>query len=226
MKRLLAVVGAAVAAWAVGSGCATEPPRDPPFDEESPLEPGEEFAFGRSIAARLSTGVEFVEDAKARAYVARVGGVVAAASRRPDPYDGYRFYIVQDPRVSTFSAPGGFVFVTTGALKALKDEDALAGLLAQEMAHCALGHALADLPVRNVRPTRESWPNTPEWGPEVFREICDTAAGRSRQGWSEAQELEASEWARAALGAAGYVVDGAGPETRAQRFAAELAAVR
>ncbi|NUN48354.1 MAG: hypothetical protein HUU15_05945 [Candidatus Brocadiae bacterium] len=123
MKRLLAVVGAAVAAWAVGSGCATEPPRDPPFDEESPLEPGEEFAFGRSIAARLSTGVEFVEDAKARAYVARVGGVVAAASRRPDPYDGYRFYIVQDPRVSTFSAPGGFVFVTTGALKALKDED-------------------------------------------------------------------------------------------------------
>ncbi|MBI2919989.1 MAG: M48 family metalloprotease [Planctomycetes bacterium] len=223
MKKGLFPVLAA-AAFAFVLGCASEPKREPPFDAVTPLEPGEEFAFGRSIAARLMVGKEVVTDERARRYVAQVGGVVAAASARPDPYDGYRFYIVRDDHVAWYSAPGGFVFVTTGAIRACRNEDQLAGVLAQEMAHSALGHALAGEPVLSVRPTRESWPHAPEWGAEQFRAIAASAAARATGGWTEAQEREASEWAAAALKRSGYGAGGV--EARAARFESELAAVR
>lgn len=231
MRRLLAgalpAAAAALVALALGPGCATEEPRDPPLDAESPLEPGEQFAFGRSTAARVSVARELVEDERARKYVARVGGVVAAASRRPDPFDGWRFFIVREEKVATYSAPCGFVFVTTGALKACANEDALAALLAQEMAHSALLHALDGEPVKDIRPTKESWPHAPKWGYETFTEICARAARRTAEGWTEAQELAASEWAKAALARSGYAAgEAAVPEVRVRRFREELAAVR
>ncbi|MCE9582161.1 MAG: M48 family metalloprotease [Planctomycetes bacterium] len=227
MKRLLQATAAGALAWLIAAGCASETKHDPPLDTTAPLTPAEEFAYGRSIAARLSRAHELATDARARTYVAEVGGVVAAASGRPDPYDGWRFYIVKDAKVATWSAPGGFVFVTTGALKAAKNEDALAGILAQEMAHCALRHALEGERTTDIRPTQESWPFTPEWGKEAFQQICDRAAEKASAGWTEAQEEAASAWALAALKTAGYATEaGAVPEVRVKRFGEELAAVR
>ncbi|MCC6738441.1 MAG: M48 family metalloprotease [Planctomycetia bacterium] len=227
MKRLVQAMLAGALAWLIAAGCAAEPKRDPPFDAKSPLTPREEFVYGQSIAARLCRGRELVSDARAREYVARVGGTVAAVCARPDPWDGWRFYIVRDARVATWSAPGGFVFVTDGALKACASEDALAALIAQEMAHSALRHALEGEEARDVRPTEASWPNTPEWGREAFAKRCDRAAERCAAGWTEAQEEAASLWARKALAAAGYASEAAAvPEARVKRFTEELGAVR
>ncbi|MEK7469635.1 MAG: M48 family metalloprotease [Planctomycetota bacterium] len=227
MKKLVQTAAAGVLAWLIASGCASEPKREPPFDPATPLTQAEEYAYGRSIAARLTLGHELSSDVKAREYLARVGGVVAAASARPDPYDGWRFYIVRDTHVSTWSAPGGFVFITVGALKAARNEDALAALLAQEMAHSALRHALDGEPVLDIRPTKESWPFTPEWGKESFRATCDRAAERAKAGWTEAQEQAASAWANAALVGAGYATEEAAvAEARVKRFTEELGAVR
>ena len=117
--------------------------------------------------------------------------------------------------------------MTTGALKAAKNEDALAALLAQEMAHSALRHALDGEPVLDIRPTASSGPYTPEWGKESFRQICDAAAEHAKGGWSEAQEQAASAWAAAAVKAAGYATDEASvPEARVKRYGEELSAVR
>jgi predicted Zn-dependent protease len=227
MKKVLQAAAAGALAWLIAAGCATEPRHDPPMDAKAPLTPAEEFAFGRSIAARLTRGHELVTDMKARTYVAQVGGVVAAACARPDPFDGWRFYIVKDAKVTTWSAPGGFVFVTTGALKAAKNEDALAAILAQEMAHSALRQALEGEAVMDVRPTQESWPFTPEWGKDAFQKICDEAAAKALAGWTEPQEQAASAWAMAALKTAGYSTEASGvPDARVKRFAEELAAVR
>ncbi len=227
MKKLVQAVAAGTLAWLIAAGCVSEPKHEPPYDAEAPLTPLEEFTFGKSIAARLTRGHELASDARAREYVARVGGVVAAVSARPDPWDGWRFYIVRESRVATWSAPGGFVFITAGALKACGNEDALAALLAQEMAHSALRQCLEGEPLLDVRPTRDSWPYTPAWGKDSFLQICDRAAARCTSGWTEAQERAASEWAGRALAAAGYVTEaGAVPEARTKRFVEELGAVR
>jgi predicted Zn-dependent protease len=44
--------------------------------------------------------------------------------------------------INAFAAPGGFMFVTTGMLEFLKNEDELAFVLAHEVAHIELDHGL------------------------------------------------------------------------------------
>jgi predicted Zn-dependent protease len=55
---------------------------------------------------------------------------------------GYRFAVLDGDEVQAVSAPGGFVFVTIGALRRAEDEDELAALLAHEIAHVSLEHGL------------------------------------------------------------------------------------
>ena len=54
----------------------------------------------------------------------------------------YEWYVVDSPEVNAFAAPGGFVFVTTGALKLMKNEAQLAGVVGHEIAHVAKYHSI------------------------------------------------------------------------------------
>lgn len=74
------------------------------------------------------------------AYLNRVGRYVASYSSRPTIT--WTFAVIDDSTVNAFSAPGGYVFVTTGLLKAVQNEDQLAAVLAHEVAHITQRHAL------------------------------------------------------------------------------------
>jgi len=50
---------------------------------------------------------------------------------------------IRDPALNLFALPGGAVYVHSGVLAATENEAQLAGLLAPELAHLALGHPLA-----------------------------------------------------------------------------------
>ena len=50
--------------------------------------------------------------------------------------------MLDSEEVNAFAVPGGFVFVTTGMLKFLKDEDELAAILGHEMGHIELRHGM------------------------------------------------------------------------------------
>lgn len=52
----------------------------------------------------------------------------------------WTFVAVDSPAVASFSAPGGFVFVTTGLLELVENEAQLAGVLALHIAHVSLRH--------------------------------------------------------------------------------------
>src|SRR5206468_3474767 len=71
-------------------------------------------------------------------YVALVGNTVAATSERPDMR--YSFAVLDTPEINAFAAPGGFIFVSRGALDMMADEAALAGVLGHEVGHVALKH--------------------------------------------------------------------------------------
>ncbi len=73
-------------------------------------------------------------------YVERVGGNLAALSSRPSI--PWAFGVVDSPDINAFSAPGGYVTVTTGLLKATHNEAQLAGVLAHEIAHVTQKHSL------------------------------------------------------------------------------------
>jgi beta-barrel assembly-enhancing protease len=73
-------------------------------------------------------------------YVNKVGKALAANSERADIR--WTFMVLDDPSVNAFSAPGGYVFVTTGLLKAVENEAQLAGVLGHEIGHITGRHAL------------------------------------------------------------------------------------
>ncbi len=64
------------------------------------------------------------------AFIYAQGGSLVSDDGKTDQIDS--------PQTNAFSGPGGYIFVTTGALRGMKDESELAGVLAHEIAHEAL----------------------------------------------------------------------------------------
>lgn len=74
------------------------------------------------------------------AYVAVVGRNLARYSSRPDI--AWTFAVMENETPNAFSAPGGYVVVTSGLLKKMTNEAQLAGVLAHEIGHVVHKHSL------------------------------------------------------------------------------------
>jgi beta-barrel assembly-enhancing protease len=73
-------------------------------------------------------------------YVNLVGRGIARHSSRPTV--PYSFGVLVNDAPNAFAGPGGYIFVTTGALDLMQDEAQLAGVLAHEIAHVTGRHML------------------------------------------------------------------------------------
>lgn len=74
------------------------------------------------------------------AYVSIVGRNLARYSSRPDL--PWTFAVIKNDTVNAFSAPGGYVVVTTALLKKITNEAQLAGVLGHEIGHVVHKHSL------------------------------------------------------------------------------------
>ena len=102
----------------------------------------EEYFIGRSVSAQILSRYPADRDEIRNRYVQAVVQAVALASDRPEIAKGYHAQVLESDEINALSAPGGFIFVTTGLLRALQDEDELACVLAHEVAHIAKKHGL------------------------------------------------------------------------------------
>ncbi|NUN48351.1 MAG: M48 family metalloprotease [Candidatus Brocadiae bacterium] len=113
----------------------------------------QEYYIGRNVAANVFAKSKRVTDPALNRYVRMVGENVAKATKGTDarglnnaqlmePYKGYFFAILDDNQVNAFSAPGGWVFITMGALRAMENEDELACVLAHEIGHVMDRHGI------------------------------------------------------------------------------------
>ena len=126
------------------------------------LTPENEYYVGRSVATTILARHDYAyRDGKAlragelrglTAYVNQVGAVVAFAALettrsgdREAPIAGWHFVVLEHDSINAFAAPGGFIFVTRGALQNAASEDELAAVLAHEVAHVRRGHALGSI---------------------------------------------------------------------------------
>ncbi|WP_404366150.1 M48 family metalloprotease [Corallococcus coralloides] len=106
----------------------------------------EEYALGSALAihwARQGGGLMLsgAAEEKLSTYVNTVGRNLAMQSPRPEL--GWTFGVLKDTdSFNALSAPGGYVFVTRRLLQGVDDEAQLAGVLAHEIAHVVLKHAL------------------------------------------------------------------------------------
>ena len=80
-------------------------------------------------------------------YIEDIGRKIAAVSERPAYH--YRYYMVESSTVNAFAVPDGSIFITTGLLKLIgQDQLALAGVLAHETGHIARRHGAETLQSR------------------------------------------------------------------------------
>lgn len=106
----------------------------------------EEYTLGGTLAihfVRSGGGLMFesAEDKRLHDYINIVGKNLAAQSPRPTLE--WTFGVLNDPKqFNAVSAPGGYVFVTRRLLQELDTEGQLAGVLAHEIAHVVLKHAI------------------------------------------------------------------------------------
>jgi beta-barrel assembly-enhancing protease len=109
-----------------------------------PIGPEKEGEIGFGIAATVAGRYPLVDDAALNRYVNLVGQAVAQQSIRHGEVP-FRFGVLDTKDVNAFAAPGGYVFVTRGALGLMGSEADLAGVLAHEVAHVDQKHVLDEI---------------------------------------------------------------------------------
>jgi predicted Zn-dependent protease len=105
-----------------------------------------EIAFGRELAARILGREALHNNAELTRYVALIGQALASNSGRSEL--PFYFAVLDSEQVNAYSTPGGYVFVTRGALKKMHDEAELAAVLAHEIAHVQLRHIVNAMHIR------------------------------------------------------------------------------
>lgn len=178
----------------------------------------QEYFLGRGVSATVFSHYPAVRNEALNRYLNKVGSTVAAFSDRPETFGGYHFMALNSPEINAMAAPGGFVFVTDSFLKRLPDEDALAAVLAHEVAHIVLGHGVKAVSQANL--TGAFSGALTVVGEEVaashggagvstlvstfggsVTEVTDTLLVK---GYSRSQEYEADAYAAALLRKSGY----------------------
>uniref|UniRef100_A0A7C5AMQ4 Tetratricopeptide repeat protein n=1 Tax=Desulfobacca acetoxidans TaxID=60893 RepID=A0A7C5AMQ4_9BACT len=102
-----------------------------------------EKQIGEEFFQQLQAYYSISADPFICSYINRLGQKLVA-QLDPNPYQ-FRFFVLDDPTMNAFAVPGGYIFVTTGFIRAMEREGELAGVLAHEISHIYARHLARQL---------------------------------------------------------------------------------
>lgn len=105
-----------------------------------------ELEFGRKLAAKILGRYKLYDKPELTRYINLVGQSVAQNANRPEIT--FYFGILDTDHVNAYAAPGGYIFITRGALSMMQDEAELAAVLAHEVAHITEKHIVKELDIK------------------------------------------------------------------------------
>jgi predicted Zn-dependent protease len=167
-----------------------------------------EILFGRDVAARILGKYGGYENDALTRYVNLVGKAVALHAGRPEIE--YRFAVLNTDTVNAFAAPGGYIFVTRGALEMMDDEAELAGVLAHEVAHVQERHIVKDLDIKASDKSQGAAlagliSGTSDTMRAAFQQMVDKAVDMLLEtGYKKQDEMDADRIATSLISIAGY----------------------
>ena len=181
--------------------------------------PEQEYFIGRAVAANiLSTYKIWDGNPELTAYLNLICGAIVINSPQPHIYNGYHVAILDTNEINAFTTSGGHIFLTRGLINIAKTEDALAAVIAHEVAHSQLKHSIKSIKTSRVA---QAFLLTAAAGAgvvigmdadelvdalnESVGEIIQTMVNR---GYSKEQEYEADIAAMCFMVAAGYQPSG------------------
>ena len=107
-----------------------------------------EIDFGRGVSAKILGKYPILRDERTVRYISQIGTGISAQLGRPELR--YYFGILDTDEINAFAAPGGYIFVTRGALILMSNEAQLAGVLAHELAHVDQKHIVRKLKLQST----------------------------------------------------------------------------
>jgi len=179
------------------------------------ISPEQEYYIGRAVAANILSSYSIYNGSPALTnYLNLICKAITINSPRPDVFAGYHVAILDSQEINAFATSGGHIFVTRGLINAARSEDALASVIAHEIAHIQLQHSIKA--IRSSRITQAILVTGAATAgaaagmdvselTSVFNEsVGEIVQTMVNSGYSQTQEFEADTLAMSLLASAGY----------------------
>lgn len=176
--------------------------------------PEEEYYLGRAVSASILERYRPYQNYEVHQYLNSVLQVLVAVSDKPETFNGYRVQVLDSEELNAMAAPGGFIFITRGFLKVIPNEEALAAVLAHEVAHIVHGHGVEAISQSNLSKAflllgkegvqEFSGGITSELTAAFGESVTDVTSSLLEKGYSRTQEYAADAYATELLARAGY----------------------
>ncbi|MDH3326042.1 MAG: M48 family metalloprotease [Gammaproteobacteria bacterium] len=167
-----------------------------------------EIKFGNTVSARILGQFKEYDNEKLKRYVSLVGKSLAMNSSRDEIE--FHFSILDADFINAYSAPGGYVFITKGAIKAMRDESELAAVLAHEIAHITEKHIIKEFKIRGQDNSATAGisnllGSSSSSAKVAFTQSVDNAVNKLlNKGFKKDEELNADKVALLLLATTGY----------------------
>jgi len=187
------------------------------FNDERPLTPEDEYYLGRAVAANiLAVYKPYAVNTELTNYLNLICQSLVINSSQPAVYNGYHVVILDSREPNAFSTPGGHIFLTKGLVDIVSTEDALAGIIAHELAHVMLKHGIRiidDMKFTNeagiMAGQAAAFSGKSSANILSFRDSVNEIFNKMiKSGYSQPQEFDADNLAVKLLADAGYSPNG------------------
>ena len=187
------------------------------FNDERPLTPEDEYYLGRAVAANiLAVYKPYTVNPELTNYLNLICQSLVINSSQPAVYNGYHVMILDSREPNAFSTPGGHIFITKGLIDIVPAEDALAGIIAHELAHVMLRHGIKiinDMKFANeadiMAGQAAAFSSKSSANILSFRDSVNEIFNKMiKSGYSQPQEFDADNLAVKLLANAGYSPNG------------------
>jgi predicted Zn-dependent protease len=98
----------------------------------------EEEEMSREVMKAIRKHYVLIHDPLIVTYINQMGQKIVS-SLPPQPFE-YHFYVIKNHEYNAFATPAGHVFVNSGLMEAMENEEELAGILSHEIAHVVCRH--------------------------------------------------------------------------------------
>ena len=102
------------------------------------ISPQEAQDYGDAMLRQMRALDMVVDDPLLDDYINDLGYRLVANCDKPK--DHFAFFIVKDPEINAFAAPGGYIAVNSGLITITDNESELAGVIAHEIGHITQNH--------------------------------------------------------------------------------------
>lgn len=179
------------------------------------ITPEQEYYIGRAVAANILSKYKIWDkNPRLTAYANRICNAIVVNSPRPDIYNGYHVMLLDSDEINAFATSGGHIYITRGLIASAKSEEALAGVIAHEIAHIQLQHSIKSIKTSRITQAllitgastagAASGYDVNEMA-DIFNEsVGEIVTTMVNNGYSQTQEFDADATALGLLAAAGY----------------------